>query len=124
MEEFKKEIKNVKIKTDRSNLKCPFCGSKHVHIHRYKNILLKNHVFDDKIQYLNVKFKRFICYECHKNFSEKIENRYKKTKITNDLAFDIFNDFKKTLLIKDVEIKYNIHFNLAKDIITTLGDKK
>ena len=95
-----------------------------MHIHRYKNILLKNHVFDDKIQYLNVKFKRFICYECHKNFSENIENRYKKTKITNDLAFDIFNDFKKTLLIKDVEIKYNIHFNLAKDIITTLSDKK
>ena len=25
--EFKKEVKNVKIKTDRSNLKCPFCGS-------------------------------------------------------------------------------------------------
>jgi len=124
MKELKKEVKNVKIKTDRSNLKCPFCGSKHVYIHRYKNILLKNRVFDDKIQYLNVKFKRFICYECHKNFSENIENRYKKTKITNDLAFDIFNDFKKTLLIKDVEIKYNIHFNLAKDIITTLCDFK
>ena len=26
MKEFKKEIKNVKIKTDRSNLKCPFLG--------------------------------------------------------------------------------------------------
>lgn len=61
MKEFKKEIKIVKIKTDRSNLKCPFCGSQHVYIHSYKNILLKNHVFDDKIQYLDVKFKRFIC---------------------------------------------------------------
>ena len=122
--EFKKEIKNVKIKTDRSNLKCPFCESKHVHIHSHKNILLKNHVSDDKIQYLDVKFKRFICSECHKNFSENIENRYKKTKITNDLAFDIFNDFSKTLLIKDVEIKYDIHFNLAKDIISTFCDLK
>ena len=122
--EFKKEIKIVKIKTDRTNLKCPFCGSQHVYIHSCKNILLKNHVFDDKIQYLDVKFKRFICSECHKNFSENIENRYKKTKITNNLAFDIFNDFKKSLFIKDVEIKYNIHFNLAKDIITTLRDKK
>ena len=124
MKEFKKEIKDVKIKTDRSNLKCPFCGSQHFYIHSYNNILLKNHVFDDKIQYLNVRFKRFICAECRKNFSESIENRYKKTKITNDLAFDIFNDFKKSLFIKDVEIKYNIHFNLAKDIITTLCDKK
>ena len=121
---LKKEIKIVKIKTDRSNLKCPFCGSKHVYIHSSENILLKNHVFDDKIQYLDVKFKRFICLECHKNFSENIKNRYKKTKITNDLAFDIFNDFKKTLLIKDVEIKYDIHFNLAKDIISTLCDLK
>ena len=74
---FKKEIKNVKIKTDRSNLKCPFCWSQHVYIHSYKNILLKNRVFDDKIQFLNIKFKRFICLECHKNFSENIENRYK-----------------------------------------------
>lgn len=122
--EFKKEVTNVKIKTDRSNLKCPFCGSQHVYIHSCKNILLKNHVFDDKIQYLDVKFKRFICSECHKNFSENIENRYKKTKITNDLAFDIFNDFSKTLLIKDIENKYDIHFNLAKDIISTFCDLK
>ena len=124
IKELKKEIKNIKIKTDRNNLKCPYCGSKHVYIHSCKNILLKNQVFDDKIQYLNINFNRFICVECKKNFSESIENRYKKTKITNNLAFDIFNDFKKTLLIKDVEIKYNIYFNLAKDIITTLCDKK
>ena len=64
MKEFKTEIKDVIIKTDRSNLKCSFCGSKHVHIHSCENILLKNHVFDDKIQYLDVKFKRFICSEC------------------------------------------------------------
>jgi len=122
--ELKKEIKNIKIKTDRSNLKCPFCGSQHVYIHSYKNILLKNRVFDDKIQFLNIKFKRFSCSECHKNFSENIENRYKKTKITNNLAFDIFKDFSKTLLIKDVENKYDIHFNLAKDIISTFCDLK
>ena len=48
----------------------------------------------------------------------------KKTKITNDLALDIFNDFSKTLLIKDIGIKYGIHFNLAKDIISTLCDLK
>ena len=49
IEELKKEIKNVKIKTNIKNLKCPYCGSKHVYIHSYKNILLKNRVFDDKI---------------------------------------------------------------------------
>ena len=46
---LKKEIKNIKIKTERNNLKCPYCGSKHVYIHSYKNILLKNRIFDDKI---------------------------------------------------------------------------
>lgn len=121
---LKKEIKNVKIKTDRSNLKCPYCGSKHIHIHSYENVLLKNRVFDDKIQFLNIKFKRFICVECKKNFSENIEKRYKNTKITNNLAFDIFKDFSKNLLIKDVQIKYDIHFNLAKDIISTFCDLK
>ena len=56
IKELKKEIKNIKIKTERNNLKYQYCGSKHVYIHSYKNILLKNHVFDDKIQYLDVKF--------------------------------------------------------------------
>ena len=46
---LKKEIKNIKIKTERNNLKCSYCGSKHVYIHSYKNILLKNRIFDDKI---------------------------------------------------------------------------
>ena len=58
IKELKKEIKNVKIKTDKNNLKCPYCGSKHIHINSYKNILLKNRVFDDKIEFLNIKFKR------------------------------------------------------------------
>ena len=117
IKELKKEIKNIKIRTERNNLKCPYCGSKHVYIHSCKNILLKNQVFDDKIQYLNINFKRFICSECHKNFSENIEKHYKNTKITNNLTFDIFNDFSKTLPFKAVGKKYNTHSNLAKNII-------
>ena len=37
------------MKTDRNNLKCQYCGSKHVYVNNYKNILLKNRIFDDKI---------------------------------------------------------------------------
>ena len=49
----------------------------------YKNILLKNCIFDDKIDYLNIKFNNFIYLECKKNFPENIEKRYKNTKINN-----------------------------------------
>ena len=45
IKELKKEIKNIKIKTERNNLKCPYCGSKHAHIHSCKNILLKKSRF-------------------------------------------------------------------------------
>ena len=45
IKELKKEIQNIKIKTERNNLKCPYCGSKHVYIHSCKNILLKKSRF-------------------------------------------------------------------------------
>jgi len=108
-------IKNVK---NNSKTKCcPFCGSKEFHNHNTYKILLKDSVFYNKNNYINVKYHRLKCNTCHKTFLENIENRYKKTKITKNLAQQIIEDFKTHQIMSYCAEKFKISNVLVKKII-------
>ncbi len=109
---FFKDVKN-KTKTKC----CPFCGSKNFHNHNNYKILLKNSVFYNKIEYLNINYHRYKCKNCHKTFLENIENRYKNTKITKNLANQIIEDFKTHQIMSYCAEKFKISNVLVKEII-------
>lgn len=110
-----KIVKNVK---NQHKIKCcPFCSSKKFHQHNHYEILLKNNVFNGKIEYLNIKYHRYKCNECNKTFLENIENRYKNTKITNNLAQQIIKEFKSHQIMSYCAQNFNISNVLVKKII-------
>ena len=107
-----KDVKNkTKIKC------CPFCKSKEFHNHNTYKITLKNSVFYGKIEFLNIKYHRLKCNKCNKTFLENIENRYKKTKITKNLAQQIIEDFKMNQIMSYCAEKFKISNVLVKQII-------
>ena len=108
-------IKDVKNKTKTKC--CPFCKSKEFHCHNTYKILLKNSVFYGEIEYLNVNYHRYKCNKCNKTFLENIENRYKKTKITKNLAQQIIEDFKMNQIMSYCAEKFKISNILVKEII-------
>ena len=108
-------FKNVKNKTKTKC--CPFCGSKKFHNHNNYKILLKNSVFYNKIEYLNINYHRYKCKKCHKTFLENIENRYKNTKITKNLTQQIIEDFKNHQIMSYCAEKFKISNVLVKKII-------
>ena len=108
-------IKDVKNKTKTKC--CPFCRSKEFHCHNNYNILLKNSVFNGKTEFLNIKYHRLKCNKCNKTFLENIENRYKKTKITKNLAQQIIEDFKMNQIMSYCAEKFKISNILVKEII-------
>ena len=108
-------FKDVKNKTKTKC--CPFCESKEFHNHNTYKITLKNSVFSNKIEYLNIYYHRLKCNKCHKTFLENIENRYKKTKITKNLAQQIIKDFKMNQIMSYCAEKFKISNVLVKEII-------
>lgn len=107
--------KNVKNKTKTKC--CPFCGSENFHNHNNYKISLKNSVFYNKIEYLNINYHRYKCKKCHKTFLENIENRYKNTKITKNLTKQIIEDFKTHQIMSYCAEKFKISNVLVKEII-------
>ena len=108
-------FKDVKNKTKTKC--CPFCKSKEFHNHNTYKITLKNSVFCNKTEYLNIKYHRLKCNKCNKTFLENIENRYKKTKITKNLAQQIIEDFKMNQIMSYCAEKFKISNVLVKEII-------
>ena len=107
-----KDVKNkTKIKC------CPFCGSKEFHNHNNYKITLKNSVFYNKTEFLNIKYHRLKCNKCHKTFLENIENRYENSKITKNLTHQIIEDFKMNQIMSYCAEKFKISNVLVKKII-------
>ena len=107
-----KDVKNkTKIKC------CPFCGSKEFHNHNNYKITLKNSIFYGKTEFLNIKYHRLKCNKCHKTFLENIENRYRNSKITKNLAHQIIEDFKTHQIMSYCAKKFKISNVLVKQII-------
>ena len=107
-----KDVKNkTKIKC------CPFCKSKKFHNHNTYKITLKNSVFYNKTEFLNIKYHRLKCNKCHKTFLENIENRYKNSKITKNLTHQIIEDFKTHQIMSYCAEKFKISNVLVKEII-------
>lgn len=115
-------FKDVKNKTKTKC--CPFCESKKFHNHNTYKISLKNSVFYNKIEYLNIKYHRLKCNKCHKTFLENIENRYKNTKITKNLAHQIIEDFKTHQIMSYCVEKFKISHILVKKIINEFLKKE
>ena len=107
-----KDVKNkTKIKC------CPFCKSKKIHNHNTYKITLKNSVFYNKTEFLNIKYHRLKCNKCHKTFLENIENRYENSKITKNLTHQIIEDFKNHQIMSYCAEKFKISNVLVKEII-------
>ena len=107
-----KDVKNkTKIKC------CPFCKSKKIHNHNTYKITLKNSVFYNKTEFLNIKYHRLKCNKCHKTFLENIENRYENSKITKNLTYQIIEDFKTHQIMSYCAEKFKISNILVKKII-------
>ena len=107
-----KDVKNkTKIKC------CPFCKSKKIHNHNTYKITLKNSVFYNKTEFLNIKYHRLKCNKCHKTFLENIENRYENSKITKNLTYQIIEDFKTHKIMSYCAEKFKISNILVKKII-------
>ena len=78
---------------------------------------MKYSVFYNKTEYSNINYHRYKCNYCYKTFLENIENRYKKSKITKNLAQQVVEDFKNHKIMSYCAEKFKISNVLVKKII-------
>ncbi|MCF0117336.1 MAG: ISL3 family transposase [Bacilli bacterium] len=104
-------------KEDRS---CPYCRSQNSVIYGYYYTETNCSESENIIDILRIKRVRFLCKECGKTFSPKIEGIARYATISNQVERFIINDFIKPLTFEDIAKRYG----LTKQRIIQLFDSK
>lgn len=102
-EEDKKMKKIIYIESKNKKAKCPNCGNYTKSIHdKLKPIELKHLKIFEQDSKINIIKKRFICHECNKKFTEKLDLNQEGKILSNKLIQKILKD----LLDYNLTIKY------------------
>lgn len=87
---------------------CPYCESKAIEIKGYFDRLIRCTVNSNQRHELIVKKVRFICKNCGKTYSPKLENIDKYSSITNYVKKLIVYDFFNRISFTDIARKYDV----------------
>ena len=87
---------------------CPYCESKAIEIKGYFDRLIRCTVNSNQRHELIVKKVRFICKNCGKTYSPKLENIDKYSSITNYVKKLIVYDFFNRISFTDIARKYDM----------------